>query len=123
MKGASVVCWNQQFLVQAEKVLRRSGYNVAGDERCLQLREGGRSLLAYRSEGLMTELRYDIDPKSHPALFSDGALGFLVDCRWEEMFCRVMMCLWEGGDMDFIVVDGNGVVWDAKSLDPARIIL
>ena len=123
MKGATVVCWDSRFLVRAGQILRDLGYGLVADEQFLQLREGGRLFTMYPDGESLKYLTEDLDPMEYPELFRDDARDFQVECRWEEQFCRIVRSLAEGTEGKLIVIDGDSVVWDARSLDPERISL
>jgi len=99
------------------------GFSVVGDEQFLQLRDGGQLFTMYPDGESLKYLTEDLDPMEHPDLFRDDALDFQVECRWEDLFCRIVRCLAEGADWKLIVIDGDCAVWDARSLDPERITL
>jgi hypothetical protein len=48
---------------------------------------------------------------------------FVVECRWEDLFIRLVTELYESVDGELLVVDSNGVVWMVPSLDVNTLVL
>ena len=47
--------------------------------------------------------------------------GYLVECRDEELFCKIVRSI--GKQIDFVVCDGDGVVFQPDQIDPGLLML
>ncbi|WP_282695780.1 hypothetical protein [Streptomyces sp. CC208A] len=52
-----------------------------------------------------------------------NATACMVECRWEEMFARVVHRISANLSRATWVLDGDGVLWDASDVDPSEVCL
>ncbi|WP_152521576.1 hypothetical protein [Amycolatopsis decaplanina] len=45
------------------------------------------------------------------------------ECRWTDLVVRLLGAVARNAETPMWVVDGNGVVWDPKRVDPQKIVL
>lgn len=50
-------------------------------------------------------------------------LGYGIDCRWEDLFVRLVRVVTEVSGEPAWVLDNNAIVWDARDVDPDRVFL
>ncbi len=46
-----------------------------------------------------------------------------IECRWEDLFCAEVKALANALHLPSWVLDGDGVLWPADAVDPARVRL
>jgi hypothetical protein len=51
------------------------------------------------------------------------AAAVVVSCRWEDLFARLCARIADDSPDPIWVLDGDGVIWPAGSVDPRRIRL
>ena len=123
MKGAIIATQNKQFIDLAASVLLALNYNVLVGESVLQITDGDR-LLTFDNEMCdLIELIPDLDEYIEGKLLSGNFLGCSVECRWEDLFCRVMKDIATHGSASFLIIDNSGAVLDPSTLDPGKIHL
>lgn len=50
-------------------------------------------------------------------------LPYGATCRWEDLFVRLVRAIAEISGEPTWILDENSVVWDARNVDPARVLL
>lgn len=64
------------------------------------------------------------DPADGVALPDMSAVdGYYVECRFEQQVAEIAKELAEASGQPLWVQDGNGVIWDARAVDPRRLVL
>lgn len=131
MKGAYVVSVDPGLIEAAVRALHAipgwaaSGLEWAGDDAFMARDSGTGGLfhmyvspISFESEG------GPVVPRPGVALPVDEPLtSYLVECRWEEQFARTVRELAALTVHGVWVIDGNGVVWDARDVSPTAVQL
>jgi hypothetical protein len=123
MKGAVIVTRHPQFVNNAASTLRQIGYDVSLKADALQLSDNGRLLTLHGGTHSLKEMVPNVDAMKNRELLGDNSWAFLVDCRWEDLFCRVMKDLAQTADDPFFIIDNGDIVLSPGELDPARVHL
>lgn len=127
MKGAFLVTEDVKLFEVAKRVLLRLGGQVSADDAVAQLRdETGGLFTVYR---VPPEAEWEFKTgKLTPAPRStlpDMSLmkGIAIECRNEFTFVTVVRAIAKTIAREAWVVDGDGMVWCAREVNPAQIRL
>ena len=50
-------------------------------------------------------------------------VAYGIDCRWEDLFARLVRAVTEISGQPAWVLDNDAVVWDARTVDPTKVRL
>ncbi|GEN80502.1 hypothetical protein [Actinotalea fermentans] len=53
----------------------------------------------------------------------ETAIPYGAVCRWEDLFVRLVRVITEISGEPAWILDENGVIWDARNVDPDRVLL
>lgn len=123
MKGANIVSQNEKFVELAAATLLKLNYNVAVYDDVVQLSERGRLLTFDGKMMCQRDETHPLSEKEKRKLPPGIYFQCLVDCRWEDLFCRVMSDLAKHCSTPFFVIDNSSSVLDPAKLDPSTISL
>lgn len=127
MKGAFLVTQDDKPFEAAKRVLLRLGGQVSADDAVAQLRdEAGGLFTVYRvpPEAEWEFKTGELAPASRSTLPDMSLMkGVAIECRNEFTFANVVKVIAETIARDTWVVDGDGMVWCAKEVNPAQIRL
>jgi hypothetical protein len=124
MKGALLFSNNSSFTDWAFLVLKDAGYTVFHRNETLQIRDSGRLMLICadkESDGNWSNLSDEL--LSERQMLKGMDFSYLIDCRWEDLFCRVIRSLGEQAPDSFRIVDNASRVFRPEEVDPAKIAL
>lgn len=127
MKGATVLVGpSVGFLRCLEAAAMTMGLGVVVGTRSLQLTDpSGRLLTAFGDAEPEWEWHYIVanEPDRNESSRMNHLVGYTVECRWEDMFCEVVWALAAQLCSPVWVIDADGLLWAAGSLDPLKICL
>lgn len=124
MKGAIVLTQsNVQFLAAVDEVRSDLGLELHHkDDHSLQLSDsGGRLLTAFSTAEPGSEWKDVLVASTCGGIRGDQMSGHPVECRWEDLFCLVVVEL--SARVEAWVVDGDGILWWGGSLEPGKLRL
>ena len=126
MKGAFLVSPGIQLFDVAGRALVDMGGTYYPDDGVVQLRdelgnlftiyENAEPSYEYRDRPLVGASEIQL-PNLH------DMIGLAVECRNERHFAMLVKAIAQASDSAVWVVDGDGVVWSALEVDPARVRL
>jgi hypothetical protein len=128
MKGAFLVSSDGQLYETVRRVLLARGGKISADGEHAQLRaEPGILFTAYR---VSPELEWEFKggklsaAAGTPLPDVSDMTGVAIECRSELVFAALAKAISDASAAgDVWVVDGDGVVWPASEVDPARVRL
>jgi hypothetical protein len=125
VKGATLVCSNGNLVTLAADHLGSVGRTVSASNGVVQVAdERGRLYSFYDNARPDWEWHTNVDTTRH-SLPNDWASmhAYAVECRWEDLFVEITEEIGAGLTEAVWVVDGNGVLWPARNLDPQALRL
>jgi hypothetical protein len=126
VKGAFLVSTSSHLFDTVTDVLVKLGGKYYPDDGAVQLRdELGNLFTVFDNAEPADEYR------SGPFTGAPGVeipdlsvmFGVAVECRNEQYFAIATKTIAQASDADVWVVDGDGVVWSAAKVDPAKVCL
>ena len=136
MKGAVLLTSDAEVLAKLARLLPGVSQDewlgcdverITADEMTLVERGSGHRLLMYPAFGNGLEWEYRNPPHvpvpGVPLPPMDSILGYNVDCRWEDLFARVVREVAEFSGEAAWVLDQSNHVWDARNVDPECVRL
>lgn len=124
MKGAIVLVERSvPFLAALNEVRADLGLDLQhADDYSLQLSDpDGRLLTAFATAEPESEWVDALVADSGQGAQADRLTGHSVECRWEDLFCKVVEAL--AARVAAWVVDSDGVLWRGDSVEPGRLRL
>lgn len=124
MKGVLLVSTEPDLANLALEVLRGVGAGVAPDGMAQLQDERGRLFTMFIDTG-DDEWRHEpVTPACDgPQPDLETASACWIECRWEEMFTALVRMIALALPTTSWVIDGDGVLWPAADVDPARVRL
>lgn len=137
MKGAFLLSFDDAIIAKVRRDLSRTG--AEGWHGCTVLYEGPDAVQVQETgtDHLFSLDQYDDRPdfawayRDPPHFPAPGVtmpdlsqvLAYGIDCRWEDLFARLVGVVAEISADAAWVLDDEAVVWDARAVDPARVRL
>ena len=129
MKGAFLISADADLFAQASTALLQLGAQSAGDfDATVQLRNGaGRlfTLFGRVAPGYEWEFREGRLELGSGTAAPDmtRVMACPIECRWEDFFVWAVAAIARRVSHPCWVLDGNGVIWAADSIDVERLQL
>jgi hypothetical protein len=127
MKGATLLSLDLEFFSEVVSILVRDGATYTADGRVLQLVDSdGRYLTMFGTERAEYAVEFLVDsptPADEGVQIPDMSRAVVcsVECRWEDLFARVVQRIATQLSQPMWVLDSWNVVWNAATVDPARV--
>jgi len=124
MKGACMATNNYAFVEWAYPIVKSMGLDAELISGNLHVKEGPRrfTLYAHQDEGIV-DILPEHDELENQELLDGMKWVCIADCRWEDLFCRIVKCLADHDANSFKVVDNSGKVLQPNDVDPTTISL
>jgi hypothetical protein len=117
VKGATLVSRRPDLLGRAVAALEDGELELASGEGVIQVRDQSDRLLTMYDNA---EPNWEWQETANGGSRIEGVdemYGYAVECRWEDLFVAVVRSLAERLCEQLWVVDGDGVLWSATSID------
>lgn len=125
MKGACIATDNQAFVEWAYSIVKdMGGLDVVFFDGDLFVKDGARrfTLFDHKGRGIEEVLPGHEEFENREFLYGMKWVC-LAECRWDDLFCRIVKHLAENDASSFRIVDNSSKVLLPTEVDPATIYL
>lgn len=120
MKGAYLLAKHTDFYNKFSAYIKTLGYSF--NEAANSIRLNACELSYFTCYDRIQNATFFEDNEIPTEAIEDGYIyGYLVECRDEELFCRIVRSA--GEQLDFVVCDGNGAILQPRQIAPGLITL
>jgi hypothetical protein len=123
MKGALIVACDPEFFSHSAALFGSRFSGALLDTELIQVVVDGRSFTMFNYDYEPFENWRDYVSREWNSVFGPECSGYVVECRWQDLFAEVVLWLTKALSTDLWVVDGSGRVWPGSASDLDQIEL